>query len=365
MFLHEFKKTFKVFLRQKSLLFWALIFPLILGVFFKLGLGNIVGSNDFNPIKVAINEDLLNDDNFKDFIDKMVDEDFLEINPSTSEKVLDKEDITAYIDQKDKVVVKRNGIFESILVSLLKYFNTNESMVKDIIQKNPSADFTVLIEDKDHINVKKFNKDFDPVMTFFFALIGFQLIYGYSWGLEIIHQYEANLSTIAKRNAISPVNKKVSLLASLCVGFILNLIIALFTMLIFNKILGVDFSQKTPQLFLIIIIGAFAGVSFGMLIGSSNKANIEVKAGIGLGLSLLMSFLAGMMVSYVKTFIAEKIPIINKLNPVALISDGIYSLYYYDSLDRYHNDISWLFSVTLLFMILTYIFTRGKQYDSI
>lgn len=76
MFLHEFKKTFKVFLRQKSLLFWALIFPLILGVFFKLGLGNIVGSNDFNPIKVAINEDLLNDDNFKDFIDKMVDEDF-------------------------------------------------------------------------------------------------------------------------------------------------------------------------------------------------------------------------------------------------------------------------------------------------
>lgn len=365
MFFHEFKKTFRVFVRQKSLLFWALIFPLVLGVFFKLALGNIVNADEFEPIKVAVNEKLLDDQNFKNFTDNMIEEEILDIFPVDDDKDLDKEEIKAYIDKKDKVIVKKNGVFESILVSLLRYYNMRESMIKTILEKNPNLDFDTILEEKSYLNIKGPRKKLDPMMTFFFALIAYQLIYGYSWGLEIIHQYEANLSTVAKRNAISPVNKKVSLFASMWVGFILNFLISIVTMIIFNKILGVDFSENLAELLLITGLGALCGVSLGMLIGSSNKANIEIKSGIGLALSLLMSFLAGMMVSNVKVMIADNAPIINKLNPVALISDGIYSLYYYDSLDRFYNNIAWLLAVTLSFIVLTYIFTRGKQYDSI
>ena len=189
------------------------------------------------------------------------------------------------------------------------------------MEKNPNTDISNIFVDKTHIESDIPNKDMDPYMTFFYALIGFQIIYGYSWGLSIIYQYEANLTTIAKRNAISPLNKRISLLASMSVGFLLNFCIALFTMLIFNRVLGVDFSNRIPQLLLIVAIGSLTGVILGMVIGASNKADIETKIGLGIGISLLLSFLAGMMVAGIKIIIAEKAPLINKINPVALISD--------------------------------------------
>ena len=36
-----------------------------------------------------------------------------------------------------------------------------------------------------------------------------------------------------------------------------------------------------------------------------------------------------------KYIIDKNIPIINKLNPANMITDGLYSLYYYETLDRY------------------------------
>ena len=365
MFAHEFKKTLKVFMRQKVMIFWALIFPLVLGVFFKLALGNVKDSNNFEAIKVGVNESLLDDQYFKNFTDQMKEEDLLDPIASKDDKILDQDDISAYIEKKDQVLLKKNGVRESILVNILKYYSMNENMVRTIMEKNPNTDISNIFVDKTHIESDIPNKDMDPTMVFFYALIGFQIIYGYSWGLSIIYQYEANLTTIAKRNAISPLNKKISLLASMCVGFLLNFCIALFTMLIFNKVLRVDFSNRIPQLLLIVAIGSLTGVSLGMVIGASNKADIETKLGLGIGISLLLSFLAGMMVSNIKIIIAEKAPLINKINPVALISDGIYSLYYYQSLDRYYNNVICLVGVTLGLILLTFIFTRGKQYDSL
>lgn len=365
MFYHEFKKTLRVFMRQKVMIFWALIFPLVLGVFFKLAFGNVKDSNNVEAIKVGVNESLLDDEYFKNFTDQMKEEDLLDPISSKDDKILDQDDVSAYIEKKDQLILKKNGVRESILVNILKYYSMNENMVRTIMEKNPNTDISNIYLDKTHIESDIPNKDMDPYMTFFYALIGFQIIYGYSWGLSIIYQYEANLTTIAKRNAISPLNKRISLLASMSVGFLLNFCIALFTMLIFNKVLGVDFSNRIPQLLLIVAIGSLTGVILGMVIGASNKADIETKIGLGIGISLLLSFLAGMMVAGVKIIIAEKAPLINKINPVALISDGIYSLYYYQSLDRYYNNLICLVGVTLGLILLTFIFTRGKQYDSL
>ena len=53
-------------------------------------------------------------------------------------------------------------------------------------------------------------------------------------------------------------------------------------------------------------------------------------------------FLAGMMGVTMKYVIDKNVPIINKLNPANMITDGFYSLYYYDTLDRYIFDLKLL-----------------------
>ena len=79
---------------------------------------------------------------------------------------------------------------------------------------------------------------------------------------------------------------------------------------------------------------------------------------------MLFCFLSGMMESLVTYLIATKVPILSKINPVNLITDALYSLYYYDNLYRYIENILYLGLFTVVMIALSYIFVRRK-YDSI
>ena len=364
MFLHAFKNTFKVFARQKSMIFWSLIFPLILGVFFKLALGNIDNSNNFEAIKVGVNEDLLKDKTFKSFLDSMEDEDIFKLYKANDQKILSQKNLTAYIEKEDKIVFKSSGIKESIVESIMNSYLRKKSLITNILKKNLHFDIRKIFSDNDYIKDIT-SKNMKLSNTFFYTLVGMQIMYGYIWGLYIIYQYQANLSVKARRNAISPSKKSISLLGSLSVAFIISFAISLITIFFLENFLGVDFSNKKPALYLLVFIGSFTGVIFGSLIGLSNKANMEIKSGLGVGITMLLSYLAGMMDSDIKIIIQNKLPLINKINPVALITDGIYSLYYYQGYQRYLENIYWLIGVSLTMLILCLFFMKGRYYDSI
>ena len=61
MFLHNFKYSLKILIRNKALLFWTFLFPLVLGLFFKMAFSNIEASETFKAIDIAV----VNDDNFQ------------------------------------------------------------------------------------------------------------------------------------------------------------------------------------------------------------------------------------------------------------------------------------------------------------
>ena len=82
-------------------------------------------------------------------------------------------------------------------------------------------------------------------------------------------------------------------------------------------------------------------------------------------ITMACSFLAGMMMVEMKYILAEKAPIIAKINPVTMITDGLYSLYYYDSLDRYFYNIISLIIFSVIMIGASYLFIRRKKYDSI
>ena len=77
------------------------------------------------------------------------------------------------------------------------------------------------------------------------------------------------------------------------------------------------------------------------------------------------SFLAGMMLAEMKYIIAKNVPILGKINPVTMITDALYSLYYYSTLDRYWYNIISLAIFTVIMIVISYVFIRRKKYDSI
>ena len=66
MFWHNFKYTRKILFRNKILLFWTFIFPIILGLFFNMAFSDIESSEKFEVFDIAIvnNDDFKNNDFF-------------------------------------------------------------------------------------------------------------------------------------------------------------------------------------------------------------------------------------------------------------------------------------------------------------
>ena len=365
MFLHSFKNTFRYLLRQRAMLFWALIFPIVLGIFFKLAFGGISDNWKFKTIGVAVNESLMEDENFSSFMKEMEDEGYFNVTRAKSEDILDEDDsIKAYVESMDKIYTKRSGISETIVETIMNVYSQKSSMISRIMQKDPMTDLSKILDVDNHIKDLS-RKNMDPVNAFFYTLLGMTTIYGYMWGMYVIYQYEANLSVNAKRNAISPVKKSVSLGAAVLASWIINFAITLFFIFYLKKGLGVEFGDRALPLVALSALSSLTGVTFGILLGVSNKATIDTKIGLGIAITMTMSFLAGMMKSDMKVIVAEKAPIINKINPVAIVTDAVYSLYYYDSMDRFMQNMIYLGIVTAIFIIVSLCFMRGKEYESL
>jgi ABC-2 type transport system permease protein len=76
-------------------------------------------------------------------------------------------------------------------------------------------------------------------------------------------------------------------------------------------------------------------------------------------------FLSGMMMADMKYIIAEKLPLLSFINPVNLVADSLYSLYYYDTFDRFILNMGILGLITVILGVLSYVGVRRENYASI
>ena len=66
-----------------------------------------------------------------------------------------------------------------------------------------------------------------------------------------------------------------------------------------------------------------------------------------------------------KYIVDKNIPLLNKINPANMVTDGFYSLYYYDTLDRYIFNIISLLVFSSILLIISGLVLRRQKYDSI
>ena len=127
----------------------------------------------------------------------------------------------------------------------------------------------------------------------------------------------------------------------------------------------VDYGSNILLVILLAIIGSFAGLAMGLAIGTVLKANEGIKTGIMITITMFGCFLSGMMGITMKYIVDKNIPILNKINPASMITDGLYSLYYYDTLDRFYFNIISLIIFSAIMIIISYTCLRRQKYDSI
>lgn len=382
MFIHNYLYRLKCILRDKQTMFWTLIFPIVLATLFNMAFSNLSNAENFSEIKIGI----VNDEEYKkstEFIQAIEsvsnsnsssDIDLFDVKYVTKEEgqqLLDDSKIEGYIYIKDGInlVVKETGINKTIIKSFLDDFKQTTSTVTRIISSNPSAVEKVVSGISKRENFLKEapigNATPDTVVNYFYTLIAMACLYGSFCGLKEVTALQANLSSQGARLNMAPTHKMKVFLSSVAAATTVQLGVIFILLGYLTLGLKISFGNQLGYIALTCLVGTITGVTFGTCVASVVKKGEGIKIAILIGLSMIMSFLSGMMQDKIKYIVTQKAPIVGYLNPANLITDSFYSLYYYNTHTQFFTNIALLCLFSVVFSIITYLVIRRRKYASL
>ena len=366
------------------LIFWTFAFPIILGTLFNMAFKDIESSEKLDIINIAIinTEEFKKNKMYKEIFDNLSDENNQDrlfnikyVNLEEAQNLLNDNEIDGFITFTDKfkITVKSSGINETVLKTVTDEITQNELIFQNITKyeiQNGNYDPNIIniIQEKlnNKTNIENISNDnLSYTMIEFYTLISMTCLYGGILTMVSINNCLPDMSNKGKRVSIAPVKKSKLIFSSLLASYITQLIglALLFIFTIF--VLKVDYGSNLPLIILLALTGSLAGLSLGIFISTIFKTNENTKTGIIISVTMLGCFFSGMMGITMKYIIDKNIPIINKLNPASMITDGFYSLYYYDTLTRYYTNIISLLIFAFLLITISILKLRRQKYDSI
>lgn len=393
MFLHNFKYSLKTLLRNKGLIFWTFAFPIILGTLFNLAFSDIENKETLDIIDIAIvnNEEFKTDTYFTESFkvlskkkepNQLFDTKYTDL--STAQSLLKENKITGYLlfeNHEVKITVNDKGYNETILRFVVDELSSQKEMLETITTKevadsyksgNQNVNYEKIYQDTLNLinnttpklnNIS--NSNLSYTMIEYYTLLAMACLYGALIAMFVTNKKIANMSSAGKRTSISPAHKKTLLLGSFLASYLVQLLGILILYLYTILVIKVDYGNNTFLVFLLLMAGSLAGLTLGVAISTILKSNENTKTGILISLTMLASFLSGMMGITMKYIIDTNIPILNKINPAAMITDGFYSLYYYSTLDRFCFNIISLIIFSIIMLVISYQGLRREKYDSI
>ncbi len=396
MFWHNFQYTLKTLAKDRMLIFWTFAFPLILGTFFQMAFANIESSETFSPIEIAIVENdawkqhtvwneafaQMSEEGSKDqlFHTRYTDE-------TKAKELLEANEISGYvwIDDTLQVTVNGSGVNETILQHVCEEIMQVETLSDMAVEKtmsqwtqNPASmiqnqDLQTRVYDEVHailaqetITIQDDSPDhMSYTMIEFYTLIAMTCLYGGILGMVAMNRNLANMSDSGKRVAGSPASKGSLVLSSVSAAYIVQLLGLILLFVYTSFILHVDYGDNFLAVAGLAVVGSVAGLALGICVAALCKQNENTKTGILISITMLGSFLSGMMGITMKYIVDTNFGWLNRLNPAAMITDGYYSLYFYDTMDRYFMNIISLLIFSAVLLVLAAFKVRRQTYDSI
>ena len=378
----NFKYALLRLMRNKANLFWILVFPIVLGCFFKIAFSNITASESFHTIPVAVVEgDNADATAFHTMIeqlsgdseDAMLSATFCDDKKART--LLEKGKVDGIFYTTDTVELAVNSdlsdasINQSILQSLLTQYYLNRDLIVQIITTNPGNIESLVdsigqsVDTRKEVSLTRNNTD--TYDQYFYNLIAMACLYTAMGGINLAINNSANLSSLAARKTIAPAKRAAligtELLAIILFESLLNMVSFLFIV----TVLGVHMTTHLGLALLTILISTTFSITFGMFLGCVGPKSEGGKTGLMFAVVMPLCFLSGLMMGTMRMVVEKYAPFVNRINPAALISDSFYALNNYDTLTRYTGDILTLLLMTVLFLIISILVTRRKTYASL
>jgi len=385
MFFHNYKYALKTLLKNKALVFWTLAFPFILAIFFNLAFARLHDYDQFEPFDIAIVRDdaYNNEQTFAAAFKTLTSGDermFVAkyVNFDEADKMLDEEKVEGIVYVKDgqaHVKIKGNGTNQTVLKMTTEQVAQMSGMIDDIADAEQQRAGGTLNPIEVKMKAAEIVQNAQPkisddshvmnvVSIEFFTLIAMACMQGAMLSSEMLNRCLPNLSHRGKRVAIAPTKKSVVVLSNLLAAYTMLLGSVVLLILFMRFVLGVDFGDNMGLIMLLAGIGSLTATMFGMLLAVMFKMSDNAKQVVVLIITMVGCLFAGMF-GGMKIFFDEACPWMNKINPVGLITDGFYSLLYYDDMTRFIVNALSLVALAAIFFVLSVRNLRRARYDSV
>lgn len=383
MFGNIYRKYLLRHIRDKEMVIWTVLFPIVLATLFSLAFSSLDQGEQISSIPVAVVEKGVSTEGayLKEMLQALSEgeEGMLKVRyeeQKEAEALLEADEVEGLILMEDgevSLVVKNKGLSQTILKNILDRYQQIRFMVQELMEQNPrlleekgSELFLELGEVKGYTEeLRLTSQKPQEKLIYFYALLGMTCLYGGFYGLWTVVLLQGNLSVQGARTSVSPVKRSTFFSAAFLASFTVQMAGILVFLAYLAFVLHIDFGSKLHLVILLCFVGSVVGVAFGAVLAIPSRFRMNIKVGVLVCVSLVCSALSGLMYGGLKYQVEQHAPILAKINPASRIADGFYCLYYYDSTLPYWKNVGALCLMAVLFLGICVVCMRRKQYENI
>lgn len=385
--MQHFWYRIKITLREKTGIFWAIIFPIFLGMLFYFMFANIGKAEQFSHVKVGViqKEKDASLESFLTLLKEMEAEDGTKMfevteyqDETAAEKALEEEEVEGYVwmgEQLQKngqlhMTVAESNTRTTLLMTFLDQYEQNKALIEKMTEKDPNkvpalAESLFAAKDVSIREIPLKGEDKSPYTQYFYALIAMTCLIASMMGLKNGIGIQADLSALAARRNVAPSKKMSQVLIDFLASWFLYCILVFIVLAVVIFGYKQDFGNNAGLILLGGCVGSFNGLAAGMMIAVVAKGGRRAKEGLCVAFFMVSSFLSGLQWVDITYYIEKYCPIINRINPATLVVNAFKSIAVFGDMKQYTVNLLTLFGIGILFLGISIMKLRRTKYASI
>lgn len=369
------RSSIKILLRNREVLTWTLLFPLLMSTLFYFAFGSIDQADQLQSVPVAMVEtEEYEESALKQMVKELSEGEEPLLVPIACESVeeaknqLEAGRVEGYVWLQEgvpRLVVKEEGMNQTILRQV---FTQYQQLYHGMSQLSPEQMAGFQLDENEESMLEKISLTHNPpsdMVGYFYSLLAMVCLFGAFQGIVSVYNLQANQSALGIRRCISPQSYTKVMLADILSSALVHMVMVWIALAYMALILGINFGGRILLAALGCAAGSLTGVSLGVFLGSFPKMNFNMKIGMSVMVSLFMCFCAGMMVGGINYWIQEYIPIFAWINPAMRLVDALHSLYYFDTLEPFILNVLILLVISFILFAISALRLRRYQYESV
>ena len=387
-----FTTTVRTLLHTPSAVVWTLVFPIVLATVFNFMFEPLRAQESVEAIDVAVvDDDAWRASPFSQVIDALATQDEPPLRAIPVDSTKDARSLMKDGQADGAFSVQSNGepllvlaptdtsgnsshsINRAILQTVLTSYLQNQSLVANVAQSDPaalenaSAIEAALSQTVDVAQVSLTRAQPDAMVRFYYALLGMASIFAAQLAEQSVWRLQPTASAEGARRAVSGTSRMRLLIPTIAGCWVVS---TAFLAIAFGYICltaHIDFAGREPLCLIGIAAASLLSCGLGALVGSlPGRMRSDSRRGLLTAVTCLLSLFAGLYgqpTMELADSVAKALPAVTWINPVCLVRDLFYSVYYYDALAPFALRIAAGTAMAAVFLAISVAFMRRYTHE--